>query len=101
MGAQDFDCYVKGKTAEGAFRDAVDQALYYYGHRGYTGSIAEKHDYVVVGKVKTYAEAEAMARKLMDDNDDRITDKWGPAGCIEVLDDEGERGFLFFGWASS
>jgi hypothetical protein len=39
----------------------------------------------------------AIAQALVALDDDRVVDKWGDAGCIEV-----ERGkhYLFFGWAS-
>ena len=37
------------------------------------------------------------ARKLVDDGDPRIAEKWGPAGAIKL--EEGK--WLFFGTASS
>ena len=43
-----------------------------------------------------YKRAAAVAGFLIEDNDPRIDDKWGPAGCIEVTKGE----YLFFGWAS-
>jgi hypothetical protein len=42
MGAVNFYCEAEGKTLSEAFRSAVDEAYYEYGHRGYTGTIAEK-----------------------------------------------------------
>ena len=42
MGATNFYCEAEGKTLSEAFRNAVDEAYYQYGHGGYTGSIAEK-----------------------------------------------------------
>lgn len=47
MGATTFSTYGYGKTAQDAFRQAVEQAQWDYGHGGYTGTIAEKHSYVV------------------------------------------------------
>ena len=41
--------------------------------------------------------AEAIADVLFSINDDRINDKWGPAGCIEIKPEH----YLFFGYASS
>jgi hypothetical protein len=38
----------------------------------------------------------AFVEHLLEDDDPRVADKWGPAGCIKVA--EGE--YLFFGWAS-
>lgn len=37
------------------------------------------------------------ATKLIDENDPRIDDKWGPAGCIKAERNK----YVFFGWASS
>ena len=39
---------------------------------------------------------ELIANTLIDLDDQRISDKWGPAGCIKT-----ETSFLFFGLASS
>jgi hypothetical protein len=99
MGACDFYNFAKGETAKEAFNSVVDRARYEYGHGGYTGTIAEKSSFVKVGKVKTENEASKLAMQMMDDDDDRrVSDKWGPAGCIEV---EEPHGYLFFGMASS
>jgi hypothetical protein len=94
-----------GATVGEAFANAVEQALYEYGHRGYTGSLAEKHDYIVIpldGEATKDA-AVAAARKLMHDDDARISDKWGPAGAIRYadFDEPDQQHWLFFGWASS
>lgn len=48
MGAQEFIQKSKGKTAREAFDNAVQQAQYDFGHAGYTGSMAEKSDYVLI-----------------------------------------------------
>lgn len=96
MGAETFFQTASGKTAREAFDNAVREALYNYGHAGYTGTIAEKQDYVVIG-VPQEVSAEDYALKLVDESDGRVDDKWGPAGCINL----GEGCFLFFGWASS
>lgn len=42
MGATNFYCEANGETISDAFRQAVDNACWQYGHQGYTGSIAEK-----------------------------------------------------------
>lgn len=47
MGATTFSTYGLGKTAEFAFLNARDHALYMNGHGGYTGSLAEKPSYVL------------------------------------------------------
>ena len=123
MGAESFQVNAIGKTAQEAFRSAVDQAAYEYGHAGYTGTIAEKSEFVMstdsLADVLKLAEckeklaasvakamladataqyrAEAIADVLFSINDDRINDKWGPAGCIEIKPEH----YLFFGYASS
>lgn len=98
MGAQTFIDIAKGKDAKSAFKVAVDKALYDYGHAGYTGTIAEKHDFVMITKTKMSEDAAwKLADELIEKYDRRIDDKWGPAGCIPLHDGR----FLFFGWASS
>jgi len=42
MGAADFTTIAVGKTPGLAFNAAIEDALYDYGHAGYTGTIAEK-----------------------------------------------------------
>jgi len=111
MGGEWFETYQTGKTAQDAFDGAVKQAEYDYGHRGYTGTIAEKTSFVIIPLKYGYS-PELYAEKLNEEDDERICDKWGDAGCIEVPEnfyDEistekpkaGEKLFLFFGWASS
>lgn len=95
MGASDFCTRSKGKTAREAFDRAVDQAHYENGRGGYTGTIAEKRSFVMI-TVPDGQDPFAYASKLMDDDDRRIVDKWGPAGCIDLGNGE----FYFFGWAS-
>lgn len=105
MGGQSFDVLVVGTDARKAFREAVEQAKYAHGHAGYTGTIAEKDSFVTVADSPLpLPEARALAERLVSEEDPRIDDKWGPAGCIPVCGlqgSRGDRGFLFFGWASS
>ncbi|MFJ9521262.1 hypothetical protein ACIRPK_23805 [Kitasatospora sp. NPDC101801] len=89
MGAYDFTTYQTGTDASQAFRDAVEQAQYEYGHGGYTGTIAEKDGYKVVSDAPlTMDEAEALANQIMSDHDHPLQDKHGPAGAIPVLTGE-------------
>lgn len=101
MGAEVFMVEASGKTAEEAFRKAYDDACYWSGHGGYTGTIAEKDDFRSIGfpedRERTEANVVEYANELLDNEDPRIDDKWGPAGCIKI--EEGR--YLFFGWASS
>lgn len=95
MGATTFFTKVKGKTAREAFSIAKEQAYYEHGHSGYTGTIAEKSSFVMIAPPDGI-NPENYADDLMDNDDDRINDKWGPAGCIKLEGNE----YLFFGWAS-
>lgn len=86
MGATTFMTAQAGTDMPTAFREACTQAAYESGHGGYTGTIAEKHEAVIIDRTLrwlTYAEAEAQ--KLIDANDRRIDDKWGPAGALPYL----------------
>jgi len=101
MGSNEFIQVSKGKTANEAFTNAVLQAEYDHGHSGYTGTIAEKDAFVEIplpkkGKKDPEERAVDYATKLLADNDARIDDKWGPAGCIKIKTGM----YLFFGWAS-
>lgn len=96
MGATSFFHSATGKTAAEAFNVARDEAAYDHGHAGYTGTVTEKINFVMIPLPKGKT-ADQYANELIDEGDDRIDDKWGPAGCIQVS--EGQ--FLFFGWASS
>lgn len=96
MGADTFIQAAKGKTAQEAFASAVAEAQYQHGHGGYTGTLAQKHDFVQIA-VPADKEPRAFAGELIEASDPRIDDKWGPAGCIALSDGL----WLFFGWASS
>lgn len=107
MGACEFSTTAKGKTAKEAFRNAVEDARHEHGHGGYSGTIAEKHDFTMIAPPVTRAEcvsdmdfenkAQEFADSLLSNDDHRVADKWGPAGCIQIRSDT----FLFFGVASS
>lgn len=99
MGGTTFYSEGEGATIGEAFRDAVEHALYETGHGSYSGTISEKSEFVLIPDSEwkgKYSPGE-YARKLVNDDDDRIADKWGPAGAIQL--EEGR--WLFFGWASS
>jgi len=97
MGATNFACIGKGKDAKEAFSNARSEALYEYGHGGYTGSIAEKDGF----KLVTLTEAEKNSPNLFHAKIDELTDnefsdKWGEAGCVKMKEDT----YYFFGMAS-
>jgi len=96
MGANNFGNIVKGKTAAAAFDSVVKQARWEVGNGGYSGTIAEKHSFVMID-VPAGTDPILYADRLLDADDRRISDKWGPAGCVKV----GEGEWYFFGWASS
>jgi hypothetical protein len=102
MGATTFFTTAPGETAEAAFRAARDRALYERGHGGYTGSVAEKHEFVMIQhRPLPEREAATLADRLIEEGDRRIDDKWGPAGCVPLEGADGAvRRWLFFGWAS-
>lgn len=96
MGAEQFTQMGEGATAQEAFKRVYDEACYEYGHRGYSGTMAEKGSFVEIDLPEGKS-ANDYAWELMDADDERIDDKWGPAGCLKIKDGE----YLFFGWASS
>lgn len=117
MGADTFSKFILGKykNAQEAFNEAVEDARYYDGHGGYTGTIAEKGDFVMFDcpqRKDPFERAEELIEK------GAVDDKWGPAGCIDfgktnkallrrLKEKRGYKGkkginaYLFFGWASS
>jgi len=104
MGACDFYVVAKGATADKAFASAVSDAKYESGHGGYTGTIAEKHSFVMIPFADSAPDpatnrslAMAYAGAMVSEGDPRVDDKWGPAGCISL----GMSEWLFFGTASS
>jgi hypothetical protein len=96
MGACTFTTSATGATPREAFNEAVQRALYDYGHAGYTGTLAEKCDFVHI-PLPEGKDPHKYANELIDASDPRINDKWGPAGCLPLSGNK----WLFFGWASS
>jgi hypothetical protein len=85
VGAEQFFDTALGTNIEEAFRAAVEEARYEHGHGGYTGTLAEKDEYTIItNTLMSPTEAVALAEKLLQDNDRRVSDKWGPAGAIPV-----------------
>ncbi|WP_345638637.1 hypothetical protein [Rugosimonospora acidiphila] len=85
MGADTFEVYSDGRDVHDAFRTAVDAVAWEHGHGGYTGTIAEKSEFVIITKrAMSYDDATRMADDLLNRDDSRVADKWGPAGAIPV-----------------
>lgn len=95
MGGTTFTDTGRGATAQEAFTNACSEAQYEHGHGGYTGTIAEKHDFIEI-PLPEGKDPFQFADELIENDDPRVRDKWGPAGCVKVKDGE----YLFFGWAS-
>ena len=120
MGATNFECSVNSVSVDEAFRLAVDDAFYWHGHNGYTGTICEKPGYVVLdlGKKITSNEAQEIAdafcmsygNKLIPEKiveligseerarefADIYNDKWNDAIAIQLVGDS----WYFCGFAS-
>ena len=115
MGARPFYTTAFGKTIDEAFEKAVDDAEYHHGKAGYTGTIAEKNNYTKIPDSEHKGrDKRKYARTLVDEDDERISSKRGPAGAISLKgtkeakrhrqgDLKGKHGtlWLFFGWAST
>jgi hypothetical protein len=103
MGAEYFERLVRKSeeivTVQEAFVHATSDARYMHGHGGYTGTIAEKHEFMSRndGVAKPLSEAYDFAHK-----DGEHNDKWGPAYYVTVtgMEDDEVIGWLFYGWAS-
>jgi hypothetical protein len=124
MGATEFYTTAVGISPDAAFQAAREAALWDRGHGGYTGSVAEKSSYIVIPdtaeqvlvRYREYdcpnpriisalqcGETTAIASALVELDDSRIIDKWGPAGCLTfglVPFSSQLKQYLFFGWAS-
>ncbi len=107
MGASEFSTTVKAPTAREAFQLAREYALIDLrcnrdedddddGSCGYTGTIIEKRDFIMVVAKRGETVRETVDR-CMSDQSHACFDKWGPAACIAVAPGE----WLFFGFASS
>ena len=85
MGAVNFHVSVKlhGKTfkdAEKAFDTAVRDARYWNGHGRYTGTIAEKDDFILLKTFDDETPREDVYAFIREK--DTENDKWGPAFAV-------------------
>ncbi|AEJ38747.1 hypothetical protein TPY_0548 [Sulfobacillus acidophilus TPY] len=104
MGARPFFAYAEASDVQEAFRAAVAEAQWLYGHSGDTGTIAEKDAVRVVTPPRPMTDdetcvwAETLLNEGPDDPQlDWIEDKWAPAAAVRL----NAGGWLFFGWAAS
>jgi len=116
MGAERFsEEYTLATTVKETFSAAVESALYYYGHAGYTGSLAEKDSYVELllpeGVDLYQADRDfgaypfvltewmlSMPSYQIDQAYSAYDDKWGPALALVSHD---KTKVIFCGYASS
>ncbi|MDG5821835.1 hypothetical protein [Natronococcus sp. A-GB7] len=83
MGAVTFETLAFGKTVEEAFSKAVEDARNMHGHGGYTGTIAEKDTFEVIPEHEHKGrQKRTVAHELIEERDERIQSKRGPAGAI-------------------
>ena len=103
MGSQQFSQEISGPSLAEAFRTAIAAARHDYGHRGDTGTLADKDTFVIVSADPLPEdEAYAMADRILDDAQDPTFSTWGPAGAIRIQDpDTGEHRpkWLVFGYS--
>jgi hypothetical protein len=112
MGAEQFWTVGFGKTAKDAFQIAREEAAFSYGHSGYTGSIAEKNNYIMIPLPKG-KNANDYIDELFE-KEDPVLMTMGSCRLIDITKEvkkdykakkkrwpRGKSAFLFFGWASS
>lgn len=103
MSGEWFVTISEGDSVEEAFRKAVKDAQYWHGHRGYTGTIAEKDSYNVIFEPRLNFD-NMTDREIMDHfwgeqwlDNDKVSQKWGPCGAVKIRPNR----WIFFGCASS
>ncbi len=93
-----FEVIQLGRTPEQAFDAAKEYAYYWYGHAGYTGTIAEKPGFTYGGKVSSYVfdrivddlrigwskDLPKLSKKIVNQWYDVFISVEGPALCLEV-----------------
>ncbi len=98
MGAHNFEEVSYGATPEEAYRDAVDRAIYDYGHDPYNGTISTTSGFVHIPFEEGETAGEWQARIL----DDPRVQKW--MDCAYRVNDtpveNGRRLYIFAGWAA-
>jgi hypothetical protein len=99
MGCHNFFTSTYGETAEEAYKDAVDQARYDYGHDPYNGTISTTSGFVLI-PIKEDESVEEWEGRIMED---KQVQKWEDCACAAAPDVPIENGrslWHFAGWAS-
>ena len=94
MGAHDFIAYGYGKNPDEAYKDAVEGALWDFGHDPYNGTISTTDGFVMIPREEDES-YEEWARRVIDD--DRVR-KWEDCACTAGNSKEE---WVFAGWAAS
>ncbi len=94
MGGEYFYMAQKAASARDAFDILVAAAQYEHGHGGYTGTIAEKSNLLMVAELPDGKGPEEHAESV---NEGMPYDKWGPARCFQISPGR----WAFFGDASA
>jgi transcription elongation factor Elf1 len=97
MGATQFVCTGKGVNVASAFVDAKKQVMAENDSKHSPGTITEKTKYKVIECNTDDTSIETEIDALLSDVYSWIQDKWGPAGAIQI----GEEEWVFFGYADN
>jgi len=101
MGAHDFHATAYGETAEEAYKDAVNDALYEEGHNPYNGTISTTGGFVMI-PIKSEESLADWINRIIDDEQ---VQKWGDCACAADPDEpidvkNGRTLWHFAGWAA-
>ncbi|MFE7136037.1 hypothetical protein ACFVIM_34825 [Streptomyces sp. NPDC057638] len=102
MAGRPFSQVATGPTLDAAFREAVAEAQREYGAHSYSGTIGMKQEVTLIDEPpREEGDARLRVERLLDLDDSRIRNKWGPAGALPLHPVGGCPAWLLFGWAAS
>ena len=101
MGAHNFAASAYAKTAEDAYNNLVEEAIYDHGHDAYNGTISTTFGFVIIPFKDGESSVEWMDR-MMEHPD---VEKWENCACVEATHvEKNSNGYPlwhFSGWAAS
>ena len=100
MGAHNFHTQAYGVTADEAYKEAVDAAIYDYGHDAYNGTISTTSGVVLIPLNKG-EDIYDWAERVIED---KRVQKWDDCAAVADPDTPIENGrslWHFAGWAAS